>query len=167
MENLLKESDFSYVSDADKTFIVAFDGAMADLGYTSNNAIGDGYCWGRHMIIYTKTGVKSKKSYARIYMPEDHIILRMYFSGVDSKRDAIESAPDYIKAGFTGDYGRCGHCHNQREDGSCSHRKTYTIDRAEYEFFDGFAFWFFRPTVDQLPEYLKLFTAFYPMKRGK
>ena len=40
------------------------------------------------MIIYTKAGVKSKKSYARIYLRENDLILRMYFSSVDGQRQA-------------------------------------------------------------------------------
>jgi hypothetical protein len=84
MEDLLKEETYSFVSPRDKKFIIAFDAEMDRLGYTSNQTIGDGYCWGRKMIIYTKAGVKSKKSYARIYLRENDLILRMYFSSVGS-----------------------------------------------------------------------------------
>ena len=119
------------------------------------------------MIIYTKADVKSKKSFARIYLREDDLILRMYFSNVDKHRQAIEQAPDYIHQAFTGDYGACKHCHNMKEDGSCSHRKSYTIHGKQYEFCDGFAFWFFSPDLARIPEYIKLFLAFYPEKRKK
>lgn len=74
MEDLLKEETYSFVSPRDKKFIIAFDAEMDRLGYTSNQTIGDGYCWGRKMIIYTKAGVKSKKSYARIYLRENDLI---------------------------------------------------------------------------------------------
>lgn len=60
MKNLLKEETYSFVSPKDKEFIVAFDAEMNRLGYTCNKTIGDGYCWGRKMIIYSKAGVKSK-----------------------------------------------------------------------------------------------------------
>ena len=74
MEDLLKEETYSFVSPRDKKIIIAFDAEMDRLGYTSNQTIGDGYCWGRKMIIYTKAGVKSKKSYARIYLRENDLI---------------------------------------------------------------------------------------------
>lgn len=61
MNDLLKEEAYRFVSSQDKEFIVAFDAEMNRLGYTCNRTIGDGYCWGRKMIIYTKAGVKSKK----------------------------------------------------------------------------------------------------------
>ena len=148
MKDLLKEEKYAYVNPQDKEFIVAFDAEMTRLGYTCGHTIGDGYCWGRNMIVYTRAGVKSKKSYARIYMREDGLILRMYFSNVDKQRQAVEQAPDYIQQAFTGDYGACRHCHNRKEDGSCSHRKSYTLHGKAYEFCDGFAVWFSRYCAD-------------------
>ncbi|QQO08687.1 hypothetical protein [Breznakiella homolactica] len=165
MKELLKNKAYAFISPADRDFILAFDREMERLGYGSGGTIGGGYCWGRYMIIYTKTGVKSKKSYARMYIRDGDLVLRMYFSDVDSRREAVEAAPEYIREGFTGDYGRCGHCHNQREDGTCGHRKSYTISGKLCEFCDGFAFWFFNPDVSRLPEYIKIFTAFYPEKK--
>lgn len=167
MRDLLKEESYRFVSSEDREFIIAFDAEMDRLGYTCNQTIRDGYCWGRKMIIYTKAGVKSKKSFARIYMRENDLILRMYFSIVDKQRQAVERAPDYIQQAFTGDYGTCKHCHNMKEDGSCSHRKSYTIFHKRYEFCDGFAFWFFSPDLARIPEYIKLFLAFYPEKKRK
>lgn len=167
MKDLLKTSEFDFVGEKDKAFIVEFDCKMEKLGYTCNKTIGEGYCWGKHMIIYTKSGVKSKKSYARIYMRESDIILRMYFSNVNKHAQAIEQAPQFIKDGFTGDYGRCHHCKNKKDDGSCSHRKVYTIDKREYELCDGFAFWFFEPTQERLEDYFNLFLTFYPERKRK
>lgn len=167
MKNLLKDEAYRFVSSKDKEFITVFDAEMNRLGYTCSQTIGDGYCWGRNMIIYTKAGVKSKKSYARIYLRENDLILRMYFSNVDKQRQAIEQAPDYVQQAFTGDYGACGHCHNMKEDGSCSHRKSYTIHSKRYELCDGFAFWFYSPDLLKIPEYIKLFLAFYPEKKRK
>lgn len=167
MQDVLREEAYSYVRSLDKEFIVAFDAEMNRLGYTCNRTIGDGFCWGRNMIVYTKAGVKSKKSYARLYLRENDLVLRMYFSNVDKQRAAIEQAPDYVQQAFTGDYGVCGHCHNSKEDGSCSHRKRYTLHDQPYEFCDGFAFWFFAPDLTRIPEYIKLFLAFYPEKKQK
>lgn len=167
MEKLLQTPEFDFVNEANKAFILAFDAEMAQLGYTFDGSIGSGFCWGRKMVIYTKADVKSKKSYARLYLKEDGLTLRLYFSDIDKHREAIESAPNFIKAAFTGSYGRCGHCHNQREDGSCGHRKCYTLDGQAIEFCDGYAFWFKSPQVGEIPEYIKLFQAFYPPKKIK
>ena len=167
MNDLLRSEEYDFVNSKDKQFIVAFDSEMLKLGYTCNQAIGEGYCWGRKMIIYTKAGVKSKKSYARIYLRDNDLILRMYFSNVDKHKQAIEQAPDYIQQAFTGDYGACKHCHNMKEDGTCNHRKSYTIHNRRYEFCDGFAFWFFSPDLARLPDYIKLFLDFYPDKKRK
>lgn len=166
MQQLLQQDEYRFISDGDKAFIVAFDDEMERLGYTCNRTIGEGYVWGRKMIIYTKAGVKSKKCYARVYIREDDLVLRLYFSQVDKHRDAVEQAPDYIQDAFTG-YGTCQHCHNMKPDGTCMHRKTYTIKDVEYEVCDGLAFWFFKPDTTRLPEYIKLFTAFYPMRKRR
>ena len=93
MNDLLRSEEYDFVNSKDKQFIVAFDCEMLKLGYTSNQTIGAGYCWGKKMIIYTKAGVKSKKSYARIYLRDSDLILRMYFSNVDKHKQAIEQAP--------------------------------------------------------------------------
>lgn len=167
MKSVLKAEAYSFIRDVDKDFIVAFDAEMSRLGYTCDKGIVDGYCWGRKMIIYVKAGVKSKKSYARIYIRDEDLVLRMYFSQVDKRKEFIEQAPDYILEAFTGDYGTCRHCHNMKEDGGCNHRKSYAIHEKQYEFCDGFAFWFFRPDLDKLPEYLNLFLVFYPMKKPR
>lgn len=52
LETLLQDAEYAFVGPEDKAFIVAFDKEMARLGYTSGGAIGEGYCWGRKMIIY-------------------------------------------------------------------------------------------------------------------
>lgn len=167
MKDYLQTAEFDFVSEENKAFILAFNAEMERLGYTFGGKIGSGFCWGRKMVVYTKANVKSKKSYARIYLKEDGLTLRLYFSNIDKHREAIESAPDFIKAGFIGSYGRCRHCGNQREDGSCSHRKCYTIGGQKIEFCDGYAFWFPNPQVKDIPEYIKLFQVFYPPKKIK
>ena len=40
--------------------------------------IGSGYCWGKYMVIYRKSGVKSENVYARIYMRDADIVLRLF-----------------------------------------------------------------------------------------
>ncbi len=46
MKHLLEDVAYSFVCSKDKEFIVAFDAEMNKLGYTCNQTIGDGYCWG-------------------------------------------------------------------------------------------------------------------------
>ncbi len=161
MKEVLARKIFSFISKENIEFITAFNLEMETLGYTSNNIIGPGYCWGKYMIIYNKTGVKSKKSYARIYIRDNDLVLRLYFSNIDKNREIIEQAPEYIQEAFTGKFPNCDHCHGKKE---CIHQKKYTINNNIYIICDGKAFWFFKPTLKQLPEYMKLFTIFYPSK---
>lgn len=93
MRDLLEDAAFRFIRSEHKNFIVAFDDEMNRLGYTSGGTIGNGYCRGRKMIIYTKAGVKSKKSYARLYLRENALILRMYFSNVDKQRRRSKRRP--------------------------------------------------------------------------
>ena len=59
-------------------FIVAFDKAINKLGYDCENAIGGGYSWSPLMIIYGKTGTKSRPCIARIYINNEDISLRLF-----------------------------------------------------------------------------------------
>jgi len=111
MKNAMSESRFDYISGPDKDFIIAFDDEMKKLGYDFGNNIGTGYCWGRYMIIYSKTGIKSKKVAARIYIREDGgIVLRLFLNGIDKHREYIENAEPYIKDVLTGTHGDCIYC---------------------------------------------------------
>ena len=126
MDTILNEDRFDYLSNDDKAFILAFNDEMTRLGYGFGDKIGSGYCWGKHMVIYTKAGAKSKKVYARIsvkiqYSPP------AFLSEIDKHHQYIELAPSYIKEVFTGDYGSCRHCRDD-QDGKCMFRKSYTID---------------------------------------
>lgn len=159
-ENLLKPSEFDYISDKNKTFIASFNSEINRLGYTHSNIQG-GFCWGKHMLVYTKAGVKSKKSYARIYMRENDIVLRLYFSGIEKHGDFIAKTPQYIKEAFTGEFPKCDHCHGKTE---CVHQKKYLLEGFEYEICDGKAFWFVNPHLEHLDDYLNLFLEFYPAK---
>ncbi len=60
MIGILREERFNFVSERDKAFMLAFNDQMARLGYDFGNKIGDGFCWGKYMVIYRKSGVKSK-----------------------------------------------------------------------------------------------------------
>lgn len=166
MQKLMQEERFNFIADEDKAFILAFDKEVQKLGYHFGNEIGGGFCWGRYMIIYSKTGVKQKKVAARIYIREDGIVLRLFFSKIDGHREYIENAPGYIKEVFTGSHGDCQHCEN-KPDGLCGFRKTYTIDGRLIEKCSGVVFEFWKPAVDKLPGYIDLFKEFYPVRNAK
>lgn len=167
MNTVLTQERFAFVQAHDKSFISAFDYEMKNLGFDFGGDIGSGYCWGKYMIVYKKTGVKNSKSYARIYIRENGIVLRMYFSDVDAHYEYIEKAPDHIQDAFIRQHGTCNHCHNQESDGTCGHRKTYTLLDRLYEKCDGFTFEFNKVDVSKLMDYIKLFTEFYPPRKKK
>jgi hypothetical protein len=165
MRDVISGSRFDFISDSDKDFIVAFDNEIRTLGYDFGNDIGSGYCWGRYMIIYSKTGVKSKKVIARIYIRNDgNIVLRLFFSNIDKHRAYIENAEPYIKDVFTGSHGDCSHC-SHNKDGVCKFRKTYTLDGRLIEKCTGVVFEFWQPDLAKLPGYISLLSEFYKSKR--
>ncbi|MGA1870213.1 MAG: hypothetical protein ACMUJM_16875 [bacterium] len=164
MKNILQEERFHFISNNDKEFILAFDDKMTKLGYDFGGKIGKGFCWGKYMIIYTKSGVKNKKVFARIYIREASIILRLFFSNIDKHREFLENAPSHIKEVFLGEYGDCHHCHNDKE-GACKFRKTYTLDNRVIEKCNGCTFEFHNPSMNKILDYLALFTEFYPKRK--
>ena len=166
MEALLQEQRFRFISPDDRSFILAFDQAMNRLGYDFGGKIGPGYCWGKYMLIYTRTSVKSKNVFARIYIRENSISLRLFLNSVDKHRAFIEQAPAHIKDVFTGSHGDCTHCHNET-DGHCRFRKSYTIDGRRIDKCNGITFEFFNPDLGRLSDYLILFTEFFPEKKTR
>lgn len=161
IKQLLEESRFDFVSADDKAFIMAFDAVMLELGWgLETNGLYKGYMWGQYMLIYCKLGVKAKKVAARIYMRDNGIVLRMYFSGINKHRAYIENSPPHVKGVFIGTHGNCGHCGNEK-DGKCTHRKTYTIDCNVYDKCDGAVFEFWQPDIAKLPDYIGLLKEFY------
>ena len=164
MEETLSEERFNIISEPDKAFITAFDKAINNLGYDFGGAIGDGHCWGKYMIIYSKTGAKTKKVIARIFIREDEIVLRLFFNDIDKHRAYIESAPEHIKNVFIKNHGDCS-CNPQKEN--CRTRKTYTIDGEKIEKCSGVVFEFWKPTEEKLNDYINLLAEFYPVKKAK
>lgn len=162
IEQQMSESRFDFVSEKDKRFIIAFTQALEKLGYTYGDTIGSGFCWGRYMLVFRKTGVKSKNVYARIYMEEESIVLRLFFNNVTKHAAFISAAPPLIKEVFTGDLGSCKHC----KGNTCKFRKDYEIDGKPIEKCNGMTFEFFHPAMEYLPDYLRLFQEFYPGKNG-
>ncbi|WMJ88949.1 hypothetical protein [Anaerocolumna sp. MB42-C2] len=165
MKTILAEERFNFISDENKKFIIAFNNEISKLGYGFGGNIGSGYCWGKYMIIYSRIGIKSKKVVARIYIREDSIVLRLFFNNIDNHRDHIEHSPKYIKDVFTGEYGKCNHCHNDK-GGKCRFRKTYSIDNKFIEKCNGITFEFSEPDLKKLPDYMNLLNEFYPKRRS-
>jgi hypothetical protein len=164
-DSLLLENRFDFVSAADKAFILAFDHEMTPLGYASFDNIGSGFCWGRYMVVYAKTGVKKKSVAARIYIRDTGIVLRLFLNDIDKHRTYLENAPAIIKTVFTGEHGKCQHCKNQT-NGNCKFRKSYTLDQQLYEKCNGLAFEFQEPNLEKLPFYMDLLKEFYRVIRN-
>lgn len=164
MERVLSEGRFDILSEADKAFIIDFDKKMETLGYDFGGGIGDGYCWGKYMIIYSKTGAKSKKIIARIYIREDGITLRLFLNSVDKHQRYLENASEPIREVFVGSHGNCS-CNPQKEN--CRMRKTYTIDGRKIEKCSGAVFEFPNPAIENCKDYIGLLEEFYPVKKAK
>ncbi len=164
MNDIFQEERFNILSSGDRAFILAFDEEMVRLGYDFGGKIGSGYCWGKYMIIYIKSGVKSKKVFARIYIRESGVVLRLFLNDIDRHRAFIERAPAHIKDVFVGPHGDCQHDRDE-PDGQCRFKKTYTIDQRLIEKCNGVVFEFPAPSVQKLEDYITLFTEFYPQKR--
>ncbi len=163
IDERLKEERFSIVSEQDKAFITAFSNEISKLGYDYGGHIGWGACWGVFMVIYSKTGVKSKQVAARIFIREDHVVLRLFLNNIEKHTGYIENAPEHIKSVFTGTHGDCS-CNPKKEN--CRMRKTYVIDGKQIEKCSGVVFEFHQPDVAKLPDYMGLLNEFYASKKG-
>ena len=166
MDKLLMEERFDYVSDSDKAFILAFNDEMNRLGYDFGGKIGSGYGWGKYMVIYTRAGVKSKAVYARIYIPETGIVLRLFLNKVDQHEKFIEKAPAHIKALFTAGDTLCKHDRDD-ENGKCrsNFRRTYTIDGQLIEQCMPTTYYISHPEIQKIQDYIALFSEFYSQKK--
>jgi len=160
MRQILNLPEYNFIDRKDKDFIIAFNDAIRELRYESGDNISSGYCWGRYMIIYAKTGVKSKQVAARIYIRDSEIILRLFFSKIDKHRAYLENAPEYIKLPFSDEHGTCRHCKNEHA-GVCKFRKTYTLANRLMEKCNGVVFEFRKPDLTKLPGYMSLLREFY------
>ena len=161
IERQLAEKQFDFVKEQDKLFITEFTQALEEMGYTCGGEIGSGYCWGKYMLIFRKANVKSKKVAARIYIKEDSIVLRMFFSNVTNHAAYISAMPAHIQNAFTGEYGTCKHCKGD----NCRFRKDFEIAGEKYEKCNGTTFEFHSPQLEALPDYLALFKEFYPSSK--
>lgn len=127
MKSILKDKHFSYVGEKDRTFLIAFDKEIRDLGY-ARMEIGDFDRWGNYTVAYTKPNVKAKTYISKIFFDGITSSLRLYFRNIDKYAKYIEDAPNHIKEAFINDEGKCKHCHVDgcvNLNGSCNHRKIY------------------------------------------
>jgi hypothetical protein len=176
MEKMMKEERFDFVSKESKNFICEFTKQMKIFGYDFGNEIGNGFCWGNYMIIYSQTGVKSKKVIARIYIRDkgvivwggkenkfdNSIVLRLFFNNIDKHREYIEKSPSHIKKAFNDKHGVCNHC---RTD--CRMRKTYTVGGKQIEKCGGVVFEYNDPKVEYIKDYMDILKEFYDKKSSK
>jgi hypothetical protein len=176
MLNLLKEKRFDFVSIENKKFIVEFTKEMDSFGYDFGGEIGNGFCWGNYMVIYSQKNIKSKKIIARIYIrdegviiwggKENHfnngIVLRLFFNDIEKHREYIENTPSYIKEPFIGENGVCKHC---KKDCRC--RKIYSINGKQFEKCSGSVFEFLNPKQDYIKDYMNILNEFYGKKCSK
>jgi len=168
MKNLLSDEKYNFISEKDKQFIVAFDDAITKAGYESNG-IQPYVVFGKYKIEYFRAGLKTQKYLARIYIRDEEIVLRMYFSNIDKHREYIEKSPDFIKSPFINDYMRCNEgkrCGGIGDkNGICRYRKTYTIDNTVYNKCAEQSFMFFQPDISHAEKYIELLTTFYPDRK--
>ncbi len=157
--------ELEHLSPENRYFVDAFDAAMGHAGYDCGGRICPGYCWGRHMMIYRKTGAKSQSVAARIYIRDDGVSLRLFLNGVNKHRAFMENASAHVLEPFLNDHGRCNHCHNQRTDG-CRFRKSYTLFGQSIDKCNGITFEYRAPQAEHLDEYMALLAEFYP-RRGR
>jgi hypothetical protein len=173
MEKLLKEDRFNFVSNENKKFINEFTKEMNSFGYNFGGEIGNGFCWGNYMVIYSKTGIKNKKVIARIYIRDNCVIvwggkeynyknslvLRLFFADIDKHSAYLENAPIHIKDAFIDENGICNHC---REN--CHFRKSYTLDGKKIEKCGGSVFEYNNPKTKDIKDYMNILKEFYGKK---
>jgi hypothetical protein len=156
----LSERRFDFISEADKAFIIAFDKAMDGFGYDCANLIGSGNNFCPFMIIYGKSGTKSRTNIARIYIRADNITLRLYLNDINKHRGYIENLPPHIKNAFTFEDGDCKRCFDK-----CKNTRVYTIGEQVYTKCCHSTFHFANLSNDKLTDYMKLLSVFYPAKK--
>ncbi len=120
--------------------------------------------WGKYLLIYAKTGVKSKQVAARIYCKDNGIVLRLFLNSIDKHAGFIQTAPECVRTVFDSGSGDCRHC-GSKPNGLCKFRKTYTLSGGLREKCSGEVFQFIKPGIGNLTAYMDLFREFYPVRR--
>ena len=169
---LLNEDRFDYIPNKNKKFIGEFTQQMSLINYNFNGNIGDGFCWGHNMIIYSKM----KKVVARIYIRkngeriwggneykwENGIVLRLFFMNIDKHIKYIETAPSHIKSTFINDTGICPYICEQYNE-KCNNRKVYSIDGRHIEKCS-YVFQYTDPKIEYIQDYINILKEFYEKK---
>lgn len=143
MKKLLLDSNHRYVSDEVRAWLIEFESQMEQLGF-AKMVIGDFARWGNDTVAFLKPNVKAKTYIVKISFDGQSVHLRLYCRNVTKIQSYIETAPAHIRDIFTNDIGNCTHCvvgGSVKSDGSCSHRKIYTINGSEYTKCDGKVFY--------------------------
>ena len=166
MRELLFGDNFNFVSEKDKDFIIVFDDFMVKAGY-ENNDIQPYVVFGKYKIEYYKPGNKTKKYIARIYFRDDEIVLRLYCSDIDKRKDYLENSPDFIKKPFTDESHKCKmpDCKGMITKGKCRYRKTYTLDGVNHVKCSEQSFLYYNMESKNVSKYVDLLTTFYPVKK--
>jgi len=168
ISKILNEERFNFVDEMNKQFIISFTEKMNEIEYDFGGTIGDGYCWGHFMVIYSR----KKKVIARFFIrnegmriwgnKEHHwdncIVLRLFFSNINKHIKYIETAPEHIKTTFTNDQYNCTHCSDK-----CHNRKKYTIGGKQCEKC-GYVFTFKNPNISEIDDYIGILKEFYAVK---
>ncbi len=160
MNPFFDDPQLSYLSATDRRFVARFDEAMKAAGFPDGGRLGPGYCWGRHLVAYAKGRPGSERQVARVYLRDDGITLRLYLSDLDKHRAYLERASEAILAPFLAGFGDCVHCHNQRPDGTCKFRKSYTLFGYLTDKCNGLTFEYRTPAEADIPSYLALLAEF-------
>lgn len=142
---------FDSVSERAQRFLLDFDAAMNDSGYSYGGAPTSGFCWGISQFAYSRAPEKKKDYVCRLYQRGNGLVVRLYLQNVNAYSGYIESAGDHIRDAFVNDFGKCGYCKER-----CRHRKSYAIDGKEYDKCDGMTFEFYDPEPAFVPRYLDL-----------
>lgn len=151
MERLLLDGNHRYVSAEMRAWLIEFEDQMEQLGF-EKVVIGDFARWGTDTIAFIKPNVKAKTYIVKITFDGKSVQFRVYCRNVQKHQSFIESAPKHIGEIFTSAVGNCNHCSVGgcvKPDGSCSHRKTYTILGNQYAKCDGKVFYV--PNFSQYP----------------
>jgi hypothetical protein len=165
LDKLLLDEKYAFVSQKDRDFIMAFNDCMMNVGY-KNNGIQPYVVFGKHKIEYFKPGNKTNKYIARIYLRDDKIVLRLYFSSIDKHSAYIEKAPDYIQKPFVDESHKCKrpNCKGIGND-KCRYQKTYVIDGITYIKCAEQSFMYHNVDAENAPGYVDLLATFYPIKK--
>ena len=170
MKDILKEKRFDFISKENKKFIEEFTKQMNLMDYDFGETIGDGYCWGHFMVIYSR----KKKVIARIFIRDNGIriwggkehkwekciVLRLFFSNIDKHMKYIENAPPHIKLPFLNDQGLCNDCGEK-----CHNRKIYSINGNQVKKC-GYVFTFTDPKTEYINDYVNILKEFYVKKQN-